>query len=100
MPPARFTRREKMPNNSVGKNELAANPKANATVLAIKADGGLMQNHTATSNAEKEAARAQPASCRSVIVGMIFFTKSWAIEVESTSNNPAAVESAAAMQLP
>ena len=46
---------EKMPSNKVGKNDDAARPKANATVLAIKADGGLIPKYAATTKDPKEA---------------------------------------------
>ncbi len=42
MAPSRFIRLEKIPMRRVGKKDEAARPNAKATVLAMKADGGLM----------------------------------------------------------
>ena len=97
--PSLFIPFEKMPNKSAGKNEDAANPKANATVLATKVPGGLIPNQTATRSAPSEARRAHLISSLSVRSGFTtFFIRSCEIEVESTRSSPAAVESAAAIQ--
>ncbi|MNE61454.1 hypothetical protein D3C80_1566690 [compost metagenome] len=56
-----------------------------------------MPNNPAISTATPAAIRAASNSCFSLIPGMmLLLSKSWEIEVEITSNSPAAVESAAA----
>ena len=48
----------KIPIIKVGKKEEAASPKAKATVLATKLDGGLIPKYAAMARAPKEAMRA------------------------------------------
>ena len=97
--PSRLIRLEKIPIRIVGKNDEAAKPNANATVLATKSEGGLIPKYAAIARKANDAPRAHRTSCESLIPGLtIFFIKSCEIEVDRTNNNPAAVDSAAATQ--
>ena len=85
-----------MPKIIAGKNEAAANPKANATTAATK-PGGLMPKYPATLTAPTADRRAKISSCFSVMLGLkTFLIKSCETEDEMTNNSPAAVERAAA----
>ncbi len=80
----------------IGKKLAAANPKAKATTCATK-PGGLMPKYPAITTATVAAKRAANSSRFSVILGISdFLSKSWEMDVEITSNKPAAVLKAAA----
>src|SRR6056297_1559882 len=79
-----------------GKNDAAARPKAKATTAATK-PGGLIPKYPATTTARAAEIRAAHSSCFSERSGLsTFLIKSWETEEEITSNNPAAVDKAAA----
>jgi len=79
-----------------GKKEAAASPKASATVAATKS-GGLIPKYPAIITAATAERRAAMSSPRSEISGFIcFLMRSCEMEVEITSNRPAAVDKAAA----
>ena len=56
--PSRLIRLAKIPSSKVGKKDEAAKPNANATVLAMKAEGGLMPKYDATISDTRAATRA------------------------------------------
>ena len=87
---------EKMPIMIAGNSELAARPKAKATVWAAN-PGGFMPSQVATTIANAIDTRAASSSPFSVISGLnVFLIRSWLTADEIASSRPAAVDSAAA----
>ena len=85
-----------MPIISTGKIELAARPKARATVCAAK-PGGFRPSSVATrieTPIEMRAARSSPFSLMAGLIAPLI--RSWLTAPEIASNSPAAVDRAAA----
>src|SRR5690606_14941309 len=94
--PAEFILVEKMPIMIAGNSELAASPKANATVWAAN-PGGFMPSQVATTIAAAIDTRAASNSPFSVMLGLkVRLIRSWLTAEEIASSRPAAVDNAAA----